>query len=322
MEPATPPRVVYVGPVEGFDATVTTLAGFAEVVWIESDQAILATAIVDAVAVVDASTRIPITQRMISESPDLRVISCASTGSSHVDQDAAEANGVVVRTLREDTELLRNITPAAEHTWALVLACARQLPSAVESVREGLWQRERFPGVMLHGKTLGIVGCGRIGQWVARYATAFGMRVVGNDPHLEEWPPGIEQLDLHAVAQVADVLSVHVHLSPETEHLISRHVLQATRPGVSVVSTSRGGVVDEDALLDLMESGHIRAAGLDVLESEPDVAESRALRYARTHPELIITPHIGGFSPDAVRIVCARASEKVAEVLRLSDGHR
>lgn len=317
MNPPTP-RVVYVGPEEGLSATTSTLAGLADVVPVDPDQDALATAMRGAAGVVDASTRIPITAEMLDAAPELRIISCASTGSSHVDAAAAASRSIAVRTLRDDPELLRNITPAAEHTWALVLACARQLPRAVASVRDGSWQRELFPGVMLRGKTLGLVGCGRIGQWVARYAAAFGMRVVGHDPHVEPWPEGIEAMSLDDVARAADVLSVHVHLSPDTHHLLDARVLGLTRPGVIVVNSARGGVVDEDALVDLLERGHVRAAGLDVLESEPDVSGSRALGYARTHPNLVITPHIGGFSPDAVEIVCARASQKVAEVLGAS----
>jgi D-3-phosphoglycerate dehydrogenase len=312
------PSVVYIGPEEGLEATVNTLDGLGQVIAVGPDQGELAEQMAWAVAVVDASTRIPVTADMIQASPGLRIISCASTGSSHVDVDAAAERGIEVRTLREDTDLLRDITPAAEHTWALVLACARQLPAAVDDVRSGSWTRESFPGVMLRGKTLGLIGCGRIGQWVARYATAFGMQVVGHDPHVEPWPDGIERCSLAEVAERADVLSVHVHLSPETHHLVDRELLALTRPGVIVVNTSRGGVVDEGALLDALEAGHVRAAGLDVLESEPDVRGSVTLAYAQANPNLIVTPHIGGFSPDAVRLVCGRASEKVADVLRAS----
>ena len=119
---------------------------------------------------IDASMSVKITGEMLRRAPNLRIISCATTGSDHIAKDEAASRGIEIRTLREDPELLRDLTPAAELSWALVMACARRLVPAVAHVRQGKWQREQFPGMMLRGRTLGLVGCGRIGQWMARYA--------------------------------------------------------------------------------------------------------------------------------------------------------
>jgi D-3-phosphoglycerate dehydrogenase len=288
----------------------------AEAEHIGAEEALVASALKRADGLIDASMRVKITGEMLRRAPNLRIISCATTGSDHIAKDEAASRGIEIRTLREDPELLRDLTPAAELSWALVLACARRLVPAVVHVRQGKWQREEFPGMMLRGRTLGLVGCGRIGQWMARYASAFGMRVIGCDPNLDPWPSTIERATLLEVAEQADVLSVHVHLSDATRGLISAEVFDRMKPGAIFINTSRGAVADEAALLKGLESGRLAAAGLDVLEGEPDIETHPLFKYTQAHDNLLITPHCGGYSPDAVRLVCRRAAEKVAERLK------
>jgi D-3-phosphoglycerate dehydrogenase len=288
----------------------------AEAEHIGADEALVASALKQADGLIDASMRVKITGEMLRRAPNLRIISCATTGSDHIAKDEAASRGIEIRTLREDPELLRDLTPAAELSWTLVMACARRLVPAVAHVRQGKWQREEFPGMMLRGRTLGLVGCGRIGQWMARYASAFGMRVVGCDPNIDPWPSTIERATLREVAEQADILSVHVHLSDATRGLISAEVFDRLKPGAIFINTSRGAVGDEAALLKALESGRLAAAGLDVLEGEPDIETHPLLKYAQAHDNLVITPHCGGYSPDAVRLVCRRAAEKVVERLK------
>jgi phosphoglycerate dehydrogenase-like enzyme len=310
-------RIVYIGAPEGFEALRAVAGDRAECVHAASEPAALAAALVDADALLDAAIRVPLTDAMVEAAPRLAIVSCASTGADHVARAALTARGAPVRTLREDGDLLRSITPAAELSFALLLACARRLPQALAHVRDGGWNRELFPGLMLNGRTLGIVGCGRIGQWMARYGTAFGMRILGHDPHVHPWPDGIEQVPLARLVAEADAITVHVHLSDETRGLLGPDLLRAVKPGVIVVNTSRGGIVDEAALLEGLEAGRIGAAGLDVLAGEPEVADHPLLAYARRHDNLLVTPHCGGFSPDAVRRVCTRAAEKIVQHLGL-----
>jgi D-3-phosphoglycerate dehydrogenase len=210
---------------------------------------------------------------------------------------------------------LRDITPAAELSWALLLACARRLPAAVAHVRAGHWVREEFPGIMLNGRILGLVGCGRIGGWMARYGRAFGMKVIGYDPELKTFPDTIERATLEDVFEQADFISLHVHLTPQTEGMISAKLLARARSGLVLINTSRGQILDEAALLEGLLSGRIAAAGLDVLTGEPDIAEHPLVDYSRSHDNLLITPHCGGFSPDAVRFVCAHAARKIKTAL-------
>lgn len=305
--------IVYVGADAGYAGAQEVADGRAVVTHVPAEPAALAAALVDADALLDASMKVRITDVMVAAAPCLSIVSCATTGADHIERQALTDRGAEVRTLREDPELLRNLTPAAELSWALVLACARRLPAAAAHTRAGQWVREDFPGLMLNGRTLGLIGCGRIGQWMARYAAAFGMNVVGHDPHIAPWPAGIEQRSLAEVMAESDVVSVHVHLNDETRGLVSADLLAAAKPGLILVNTSRGAVVDEDALLAGLETGRIGAAGLDVLEGEPDIAAHPLIRYSQTHDNLIVTPHCGGFSPDAVRLVCRRAAEKILE---------
>mgnify|MGYP005624458603 FL=1 len=315
-EPVSKPTIIYVGAPEGFDALVETATG-AKCLHIPAEAAALAQALTSAHGLLDASMKVRIDDAMVADATNLQVISCATTGSDHISRGEVDARGINVHTLREDGDLLLGITPAAELSWALVLACARRLPAAAAHTKAGNWVREDFPGTMLNGRTLGLIGCGRLGQWMARYGAAFGMRVLGHDPYMDPWPEGIAQTHLPDLMAQADVVSVHVHLSEETRGLLSADLLAGIKPGAIVVNTSRGAIVDETALLVGLESGRIGAAGVDVLDGEPDIDQHPLIVYSRSHDNMIVTPHIGGFSPDAVRVVCRRAAEKIMAKLGL-----
>jgi phosphoglycerate dehydrogenase-like enzyme len=306
---------VYLGAPEGEAAAREILAGTSDVVHPGADPEKVAAALRGADALLDASMKVPITNAMISAAPGLKIISCATTGSDHIAREELGSRDIPIRTLREDGELLRNITPAAELSFALLMALARKLPAAVQHVKEGGWTREEFPGVMLRGKTLGLVGCGRIGGWMARYARAFDMEVIGHDPFLAAFPDTIGKVTLPELFARSDFVSIHVHLSPETIGLVSKALIDSMKPGAFLINTSRGAIADEKALLAALEAGRLGGAGLDVLEGEPDVQNHPLRKYAEQHDNLLITPHCGGFSPDAVRVVCARAAEKIRDRL-------
>ena len=304
-------RVIYIGADEGFEAARQALAGAADVVHVAAEPDKVAGALREADGLLDASMKVRLTPDMLGAASKLKIISCATTGADHIARDGLAERGIAVRTLKEDPELLRNITPAAELSWALLMACARKLPAAVAHVKAGGWTREEFPGVMLRGKRLGLVGCGRIGGWMARYARAFDMDVIGHDPFLPAFPETIRKVSLDDVFAESDFVSIHVHLTPETTGLVSKALIDAMKPGAILINTSRGAIVDEGALLAALQSGRLGSAGLDVLEGEPEIADHPLVQYARAHDNLLITPHCGGFSPDAVRVVCAHAAGKI-----------
>jgi len=304
-------KVIYLGSVEGFDSANNILGAVADVVNVQANTVDLSRELHDATALLDASMQTRITNLMVNDAPNLRIISCATTGSDHIERDALNMRGIPIRTLREDSKFLLSITPAAELSWLLLMACARQLPSAINHVLSGGWRREMFPGMMLNGRRLGLIGCGRIGSWMSRYARAFGMDVIGYDPNLPKFPETIQKVSLEDVYSSSDFISIHVHLMPETAKLIDKKAFSLMRQGVIFINTSRGGLVDEGAMLEALRSGKIGAAGIDVLDGEPDINSHALVEYARSNSNLLITPHCGGFSPDAVKKVCALAAEKI-----------
>lgn len=310
-------KILYLGAEVGARAAEEASAGRADIVRVPTNAADVGSEITSCDAILDASMKVPITDEMVASAAKLKIISCATTGSDHIERTELNRRGIPVRTLMEDRALLLNLTPAAELSWALLMACARMLPAAFDHVKSGGWDRERFPGIMLKGKRIGIIGCGRIGTWMSRYAHAFGMDIVGYDPFLSEFPPHIAPVSLEELAATSDFITIHVPLTDDTRELFTEKHFAAVKSGTILINTSRGAVINEQALLDALESKRIKAAGLDVLSDEPDIESSALFQYAQTHNNLILTPHCGGFSPDAVKIVCRRAAEKIVEHLDL-----
>jgi phosphoglycerate dehydrogenase-like enzyme len=316
-------RVLYLGSGEGFESTQDTLSDIADVVHVDSNPSIVGAELKLAAALLDASMKVRISNEMVASASSLQIISCATTGSDHIERDVLEVRKIPVRTLKEDPEFLVNLTPAAELSWALLMACARNMAGALKHVLDGQWQRELFPGVMLNGRRLGLIGCGRIGGWMSRYAQAFGMDVIGYDPHMTSFPSTIRKASIDEVLATSDFISIHVHLTPATEKMLDRGCFEKMKQGAIFINTSRGGLVDEHAMLDALNSGRLAAAGVDVLNGEPDIGNHPLLAYARSNDNLLITPHCGGFSPDAVRKVCGLAAQKIRHhLLKFETCHR
>ena len=311
-------KIIYLGAKTGYDALVQELKNQCFAEHVEGEPEAVEEALMDADALLDASMKVQITNEMLRKAKKLKIIACATTGSDHIEREELEIRSIPLRTLKEDRDLLLNLTPAAELSWALLMACARKLPAAFHHVKSGKWVREQFPGIMLRGKKIGIIGCGRIGSWMGRYALAFGMEVLGYDPYVDPLTQGFSRVTLEELVCTSDFVSVHVHLSEETKRLVSRKYFEMMKPGIVFINTSRGAVIDENALLEGLESGRVGAAGLDVLEGEPDIHQHPLVVYLRSHDNLIITPHCGGFSPDAVSLVCAHSAKKIMKALGLN----
>ncbi len=311
------PDIVFLGPEFAYDALKNTHGSKAQLILPDITSEGVSEALTTASAVLDASMKTHLTNEMFANAPGIKIVSCATTGSDHIERDVLDEREIEVRTLREDRDLLMNLTPAAELSWALLMACARKIPSALEHVRTGFWNRELFPGIMVKGKRLGLVGCGRIGGWMARYGHAFGVEVLGYDPFQDVLPDHVRRVSLEELFETSDFISAHVHLTDETREMLTDDLFNRVKPGAIFINTSRSGICDENALLHALESGRLAAAGLDVLNGEPDITESPLVEYARTHDNLLITPHCGGFSPDAVNLVCERAMGKILKKLDL-----
>jgi len=232
---------------------------------------------------------------LMNAAPALKIIVSATTGLDHIDMEYAARKNISVLSLRGETEFLRTIPATAELTWGLLLALTRNIPSAHASVLNGAWQRDRFKGHELAGLRLGIVGLGRIGEKVAGYGLAFGMKVKAYDPYRTDAVSSVEmKTSLAELLGESDVLSIHVPLIQETVNLIGAKELNMLQRGSWLVNTARGAIVNEPALLDALKSGHLAGAALDVLSGERTNENSPLIEYACTHSNLLLTPHIGG----------------------------
>jgi D-3-phosphoglycerate dehydrogenase len=308
-------NIIYLGPAEAYSAACEILKDSWHLCHPEPSRDAVAKYLEDTVGVLDASMKVCFDRDLLAMAPHLKVISTATTGADHIDAHTLSERGIHLLTLKGEKEILHNLTPAAELSWMLLMACARKIRPAIRHVLEGNWVREEFPGIMLKGKTLGLIGCGRIGHWMSRYARAFDMKVLGYDPYADPWPTQIEQCELDRLLATSDFISVHVPLTDQTRKMVGKREFDLMKPGTVFINTSRGGLTEEPALLDALKEGRVGAAGLDVLDGEPDIQRHPLVEYARSHDNLLITPHIGGFSPDAVKIVVEYAAKQMVKVL-------
>jgi D-3-phosphoglycerate dehydrogenase len=307
--------VVYTGPAASGEIVKKLLGGRLKVEIVEATPESLLPKFRECAFFLDASMKVPLNREAIASAPNLKMIVTATTGADHIDKAALDERGIPLRTLKGQKEVLNGLTAAAELSWLLLMTCARKLRGAIRHVENGGWERTEFPGAMLKGKTLGVIGIGRIGGWMSRYAQAFGMSVQAFDPFTAEFPQGVRKADLDELLSTSDFITVHVNLTPETKGLLSADKIRLFKPGATFVNTSRGEIADEAALLEGLEGGRIGAVGVDVLIGEPDIRNNRLWQFAQSHDNVVITPHIGGFCPEAVDHVVRFSCERILKFL-------
>lgn len=262
--------------------------------------------------IVRSATRV--TGEMLALAPRLKAVGRAGVGVDNVDIVAATKHGVAVFNAPGG-----NTVAAAELTIGLLISVARNIPAAEASVRSGRWTRAEFKGVELRGKTLGLIGAGRIGSEVAARCKAFDMQVIAYDPYLSPTRAeglGIEMVGLEDVLRRSDFVSIHVPLTAETEGIIGSAALEQLKKTAFLVNSSRGGVVDEEALAKALHNGDIAGAALDVFDTEPLPADSPL----RTAPHLVLTPHLGASTVEAQEGVATEVAHKIE--LLLETGNR
>ena len=249
-----------------------------------------------------------VTKEVLEAATKLKVVGRAGIGVDNVDIAAATAKGVVVM----NTPFGNSIT-TAEHAIALMFALARELPAADTSTQAGKWEKNRFMGVELTNKTLGLIGAGNIGSIVADRALGLRMKVVAYDPFLSPERAidlGIEKVELDELLRRADFITLHTPLTDQTRNILSRENLAKTRKGVRIINCARGGLIDEAALKDMLESGHVAGAALDVFTEEP--AKANPLFGA---PGLVATPHLGASTTEAQVNVAIQVAEQMSDFL-------
>src|SRR3712207_3795832 len=251
-----------------------------------------------------------VTAKILEQAKNLKVIGRAGIGVDNVEIPAATAKGVIVM----NTPFGNSIT-TAEHAIAMMFALARQIPQADASTQGGKWEKNRFMGVELTAKTLGVIGCGNIGSIVASRALGLRMKVIAFDPFLtpeRALELGVEKVELDELLRRADFITLHTPLTDQTRGILSRDALAKTKPGVRIINCARGGLIDEAALKDALDAGQVAGAALDVFETEPATASPLF-----GTPGFISTPHLGASTKEAQVNVAIQIAEQMSDFLLL-----
>ncbi|MEJ5261998.1 MAG: phosphoglycerate dehydrogenase [Ignavibacterium sp.] len=255
--------------------------------------------------IVRSATRVD--NELISKMKSMEVIGRAGAGVDNIDLSAASKKGILVMNTPGG-----NTISTAEHTMAMMLSLCRNIPQANQSILQGKWDRKKFSGTELRGKTLAILGLGKIGREVAKRAKAFGMNLIGYDPLISEEAAneiGVKLYKLDEIWKLADIITVHVPLNSETKNLINRDVLLRCKKGVKLINCARGGIINELDLFEALESDIISGAALDVYEIEPPDFSNPLLK----HPKVICTPHLGASTEEAQELVAIQIAEQTVD---------
>ena len=264
-----------------------------------------------------AALTVPFDTEMVRRASNLKVIGTPSTGTDHLDLEAIHSANIHCFDISKELDLIRSFTATSELAFALLLNVIRGVVPASQAVMRGDWARERFTGFQLSGKTFGVLGMGRLGKISTRIAQGFGMKVIANDP-LDFEVPGVRSVDFDELLRESDVLSIHVHLRKETKHIINALALEKMKSSAILINSSRGGLIDEEALLIALKDGQIAGAGLDLIDGEwmDDIAGHPLVKYAGQQDNLVITPHIGGNTYESIYGARIFMAHKIADFLR------
>ena len=262
-----------------------------------------------------------IDKEIIDTATNLKAIITATTGLNHIDVKYANQKNVEIISLQGEYEFLKNISATSEHTIGLLLSLLRNIPSASNSVKDSIWDRNLYKGKEISGKIFGILGYGRIGIKVARYAKAFGAKVIVHDvKKITSEEEGIVVVDtLDELLKNCDILSIHVPFNESTSNLIDKYKIDKMQKTSIIINTSRGEIINETDLLTALESSRISGAALDVLADEhinPIKQSHPLIEYAKTHDNLIITPHIGGATYESMHKTEIFMAEKLSEWMK------
>ena len=306
--------------VEGYSpAAKDILASFGEVDYKSLSQEELV-GVVTPYTVLVVRLGLYIGREVIDAAPHLKYIATATTGLNHIDTEYAEAKGITVLSLRGENEFLDTITSTAELAFGLLIDLMRFMPFAFDSIRAYEMRLEAFRGKSLYGKTLGIIGMGRLGKIIAEGALGFRMQVQFCDPNVSAAAfPRCKKVELPELLATSDAISLHVHLLPETAGLINAERIALMKQGAYLVNTSRGELVDEAAVLAALVSGNLGGYATDVLTGELELVKKfenhPLVEYAKTHRNCIIVPHTGGLTEDSRVSTDVFIAQKLAAAL-------
>ncbi len=260
--------------------------------------------------------------QVLTKATRLKALATATTGLDHIDLAAAEQKGIAVLSLKNEIQFLESITSTAELALGLLLDLSRFISVSFASVQRHEWKRELFRGHSLQNKILGIVGLGRLGCMMARFAKAVGMEVIAFDPYISQSifeKNGVRSVSFEELIQKSDAVSLHVHLSQETENMFCKSVFEKMKPSAYLINTSRGKIVNESDIVHALEETLIAGYATDVLDGELEFSENFSshplVEYAQTHSNVIITPHIGGMTHESREATDVFMAQKVKKYI-------
>ncbi|MCE5033182.1 MULTISPECIES: phosphoglycerate dehydrogenase [Staphylococcus] len=248
-----------------------------------------------------------VTSNIIAAAPNLKVIARAGVGVDNIDVEAATKHGVIVINAPDG-----NTISATEHSMAMILSMARNVPQAHQSLKNGKWDRKAYRGTELYNKTLGVIGAGRIGIGVAKRAQSFGMNILAFDPYLSEDKAkelNVTRATVDEIAEQADFVTVHTPLTPKTRGIVDKAFFEKAKSTLQIINVARGGIIDEDALVEALDTNQIQGAAIDVFESEP-ATESPLV----AHDKIIVTPHLGASTVEAQEKVAVSVANEIIDI--------
>jgi D-3-phosphoglycerate dehydrogenase len=294
------------------------LRSMAEVVIDNFDRQSLLNAIAD-VDILWVRLRNYVDNEVMDAAPNMKIIVTPTTGLTHIEVAEAEKRNIRILSLFDDNEFLSDVRATAEHTIALTLALLRHIPQSVNHVLSSNWNRDLFIGHEIYGKSVGIIGYGRLGRIVANYFSALGARVLAFDPNLQdsEFEESVVPTTMEDLLHTAEIISLHANVTTNNVGLIDKHAFSAMKNGTYFINTARGELVDHAALLSALRSGKLGGAAVDVLPDEPniDLEINPLLAHAREYSNLIITPHLGGCTMESLGKVEMHMVEKLSRTL-------
>lgn len=265
-----------------------------------------------------ASASIRIDKELLDCAPNLKLIGSPSTGTDHMDLCLIKSRGIRVLDISKERGLLNQFTATSELAFALILNLYRNILPAAQSALTGKWEREFFSGSQLFGKTLGLVGLGRLGSISAKIGNGFGMNVIGFDPYLESHSIAT-LVSFEELLQNSDIISLHIHLNEGTEKLIGRKQFELMKRNCVLINTSRGKIIDEVELLNALQNELIMGAGIDVIDGEwmsnKDRRTHPLIQYANYNQNLLVVPHIGGSTSESIDGARIFMAKKMARIL-------
>ena len=267
-----------------------------------------------------ASANIKVDSEFLSYAKKLKIIGSPSTGTDHLDLDLIKKKGIQCFDISKEFRLIKKFTATSELAFALMLNLNRKIIQSSQKAKQGIWSREEFQGFQLFGKTLGIIGLGRLGKISAKIGNGFGMKIIANDIKKIIKKNNIKMVSLEKLIKTSDIITIHIHLNKSTENLINYDVLKNMKRSAFLINTSRGKIINEEDLLKALKNKLIRGAGLDVIDGEwlddSTRKKHKLIAYARNNSNLLITPHIGAATKESIYYSRVFMAKKIAKLIK------